>query len=313
MTEFLPLLLATFVAVVLLALFVFARGVRERRRAFWLRRLHGDEGAESPSIFADAAGYKPATTLRERLDQNFQLLVRRTGLGWAPAQALGLMALLGIILGGGLLLWRDDLGLAALGLVVGVFAPLIFYLVLQARWRQRLQALLPDTFFLVARSLRAGLSLEQALETVAEHGNAPIDSAFRRGVEQIKLGLTVPAALQGMARHLQLVDFDIFVTVVTMHRTMGGNLTMLLDRVAATTRDRNLFRGYFQAATALGRITALFVGSAAPLIFIGYALWQPDFVARFFATAGGLRALSCAVILEIVGAIWLFLLLRVDY
>ena len=313
MTEFLPMLLAAATAVLLLAVFVVVRAVLERRSAFWRRRISGEDTADTPSIFADAASHRPPTNLRERLDQNFHLLVQRTGLGWTTAQALGLMALLAVTLGSGLLLWRGDLGLAGLGVVLGALGPLGFFLAVQARWRQRLQALLPDTFFLVARSLRAGLSLEQALETVAEHGNAPINTAFRRGVEQIKLGLTVPAALQGMARHLRLVDFDIFVTVVTLHRTMGGNLTMLLDRVAATTRDRNLFRGYFQAATALGRITALFVGSAAPVLFIGYALWQPEFVSRFFASAGGLRALGFALALEIVGAIWLFLLLRVDY
>jgi len=313
MTEFLPLLLAGTVALVLLVLFVVGRGVIERHRAFWRRRLRGEEGADNSSIFTDAASHRPPTTLNERLDQNFQQLVRHTGLGWTTGQALGLMAVLGIALGSGLLLWRGELSLAVLGLVVGVLGPLFLFLALQVRWRQRLQALLPDTFFLVARSLRAGLSLEQALETVAENGNAPVAVAFRRGVEQIKLGLTVPAALQGMARQLRLADFDIFVTVVTLHRTMGGNLTVLLDRVAATTRDRNQFRGYFQAATALGRITALFVGSAAPVLFIGYALWQPDFVARFFASPGGLRALGFALILEIIGAFWLYWLLRVDY
>ena len=48
----------------------------------------------------------------------------------------------------------------------------------QARWRRRIQSLLPDTFFLVARSLRAGLSLEQALETVAENDAAVADPSL---------------------------------------------------------------------------------------------------------------------------------------
>ncbi len=290
MTEFLPALLTAATAVLLLALFVLVRGVVEQRRAFWRRRLDSDTAAQAAPMFADATEPRPPAGLRKRLDQGFQRLIQRTGLGWTPAQALGLMAVLAVLLAGAMLLWREDPGLIGLAVVVGVAGPLLVYVILQARWRQRIQALLPDTYFLVARSLRAGLSLEQALETVAEHGNPPVAEEFRRSVEQIKLGLTVPVALQGMARRLQLVDFDIFVTVVTLHRTMGGNLTMLLDRVAATTRDRNLFRGYFRAATALGRITALFVASAAPLLFLGYALWQPEFVQRFFDSAGGLRA-----------------------
>jgi tight adherence protein B len=312
MTEFLPMLVATAVAGLLVALFILARGAVERRRAYWQRRVRGGADPEAASLFSDA-DQRPAAGLRERIDQAFQRLVQGTGLGWTTNQALGVMALATVVFAGFLLLWRGDLGLMGLGVVSGVVLPLGVFLALQVRWRRRIQALLPDTYFLVARSLRAGLSLEQALETVAENGNPPVAEEFRRAVEQIKLGLTVPAALLGMARRLRLADFDVFVTVVTLHRTMGGNLTMLLDRVATTTRDRNLFRGYFQAATALGRVTALFVASAAPLLFLGYALWQPEFVGRFFESNLGLRALSFALILEVVGAVWLFLLLRVEY
>jgi tight adherence protein B len=313
MFEFLPVLLATAVAALLLALFMLARGAVERRRAYWRRRTHGDAETATANLFIDAADQRPPTSLRERIDRGFQKLVQQTGLGWTVGQALGLIALLAVVFGGFLMLWRGDPGLIGLGVLVGVGGPLLFFWAMQARWRRQVQALLPDTYFLVARSLRAGLSLEQALETVAQNGNPPVAEEFRRAVEQIKLGLTVPAALQGMGRRLRLVDFDIFVTVVTLHRTMGGNLTLLLDRVAATTRDRNLFRGYFQAATALGRITALFVASAAPVLFIGYALWQPEFVGRFFDSALGLRALVIALVLEVIGAFWLYLLLRVEY
>jgi len=116
-----------------------------------------------------------------------------------------------------------------------------------------------------------------------------------------------------MARRVRLTDFDVFVTIVTLHRTMGGNLAHLLDRVASTTRDRNLFRGYFMAATALGRTTAFVIAAAAPLIFVGYAIWQPNFINYFTESAIGLRALGSALILEVVGAVWLFLLLRIDY
>ena len=60
------------------------------------------------------------------------------------------------------------------------------------------------------------------------------------------------AAAQGPGR--TLLGLLLFVSVVVLHRQVGGNLVSLLDRVATYTRDRNLFRGQFQAATALGRV-----------------------------------------------------------
>jgi tight adherence protein B len=198
-------------------------------------------------------------------------------------------------------------------LAVGIMLPLGVFLILQARWRRNIQNQLPDAFFLLARSLRAGLNLEQALAMAAQHGSRPLAGEFHRTVEQVELGLTAPAALQNMARRLRLPDFNVLVTAVTLHRGLGGNLTLLLERVANTTRDRNLFRGYFLAATALGRMTAMFIVAAAPLLFLGYAIWQPEFVTRFTESTSGLKALATAATLEVVGIIWMYLLLRVDY
>jgi tight adherence protein B len=132
-------------------------------------------------------------------------------------------------------------------------------------------------------------------------------------VEKIKLGLSVPAALRGMARRVDLPDFNIFVTAVTLHRTVGGNLTHLLDRVATSTRDRNTFRGYVRAATALSRITGFAIAAAAPLLFFGYLFWQPNFIATFTQSQAGMRALWIALGLELIGAAWMYYLLRIDY
>jgi tight adherence protein B len=212
-----------------------------------------------------------------------------------------------------LLLWRDEIWLVGLGLTTGMALPLFIYLALRVRRRRLMQNQLPDTFYLLARSLRAGLSLEQSLENVAENGTQPLANEFRRGIHQVKLGLTIPAAMDGMARRIRLTDFDVLVTIVTLHRHIGGNLMMLLDRVASGTRDRNLFRGQFRAATALARVTAGCLAAGAPVIFLAYALWQPDFVNRFTESASGWRILMSAATLEVIGIVWLSFLLRNRY
>jgi tight adherence protein B len=314
MTELLPVLLVVgMTATGVMAVFFLVRDIRDRRRAEWQRRVVGDEESEPVALVGYAAGPEAAPNWSARMDSAFAQMVHETGLGWGPEQALALMALASVVLAGLLFLWRGELWLIALGLVVGIALPLAIYLLLRQRWRQRLQDQLPDAFFLIARSLRAGETLEQALDMVASHGTKPLAGEFRQAVERIKLGLTVPAALQGMARRLRLPDFNVFVTAVTLHRNIGGNLTMLLDRVAASTRDRNQFRGYVRAATALARITGIAVAAAAPLLFVGYALWQPEFITRFTDSVGGVRALTVAAVLEVLGIIWLYFLLRFDY
>jgi tight adherence protein B len=303
---------AAVVAGLVVAVFVLARGLITRSADYWARRLPEDKEAGIVLVEDLPQDGKPSGW-PARLDRSFEELVRRAGIGLTRQQALGWMALTGVLFAGALFLWQWELGFIGPGLVLGMSLPLIYYLFMHARWRRQIQNQLPDVLFLMARSLRAGLSLEQALENVAQSGPSPVAEEFRRGVERIRLGLTIPAALQGVAKRLNLPDFDVFVTVVTLHRNLGGNLTLLLDRVATTTRDRNLFRGHFRTATALSRITTTCLALGAPLIFLGYALWQPDFVSRFLASSGGIRLLATAASLEVIGVIWVGILLRMRY
>jgi Flp pilus assembly protein TadB len=88
---------------------------------------------------------------------------------------------------------------------------------------------------------------------------------------------------------------------------------LLLDRVAAATRDRNQFRGQFQASTALGRATGFFISLAAPVLLLVYFFLQPDYLIKFAQYPAGLAALIVAGALQVIGAVWILYLLRVDY
>ena len=150
------------------------------------------------------------------------------------------------------------------------------------------------------------------METVARHGTQPLADEFRRAVEKVKLGLAVPVALRGMARRVDLPDFNIFVAAVTLHRTVGGNLTLLLDRIAASVRDRNMFRGYVAANTALSHHRILHrrrPPAAVPGISDLAARIRPGVLAK----RRWHPPCATALILEIIGAIWMFYLLRMDY
>jgi tight adherence protein B len=278
-------------------------GVRRRKRAL---------GDDDISLLAAPEPPAPKNPM-QRIDRSFERLVTETGWDITVSQALGSMALLAAMLGGAAFLIRGDFALTALGVLGGILIPLAVLAIRRIQYRWQVQDQLPDAFFLLSRSLRAGLNAEQSMATVATYGTQPLAGEFKRVVDQTDLGLSVPAALQGMARRLNLEDFNILVTAMTLHRSVGGNLANLCDRVATSTRDRNQFRGYFRAATALARITGFAIAAAPILLVIGYAIWQPDFIERFTTSSMGLRMLAMAAILEIVGIIWMIALLRTDY
>jgi tight adherence protein B len=297
-------------ALVLSASFGIRQRLDRRRQARVDQRLLGPSGE---SLLGDLSIQPAPTGWAARMDLAFTRLMHHSGLKATGGQILAIMLLLGVTLGLLFFVLRDDFLLAALGLILGVGIPLAVLLVLQARWRRRLQDQLPSAFDLMARSTRAGLSLEQSLAMVGEQGPQPLAEEFRRCSDQISLGLTAPVALQSSAQRMQLTDFDMLVSLVMLYRTTGGNLALLLDRLAASTRDRNQFRGYFRTATTLSKVTAVCIGGAIPALLLYYLLAQPDYIGNFFRSSVGLTTVAISLGLEVIGAVWLYLLLRVDY
>jgi tight adherence protein B len=161
--------------------------------------------------------------------------------------------------------------------------------------------------------VRAGSSLEQAIDQAALQGVEPLADEFRQAARQIRLGLAVPAALQRIANRIRLVDFDTFVSTIAVYARTGGNLPLLLERLAGSIRDHNQFRGYFFAATAQARVTALFIGLATPILLIAYLVLDPEHLQTFFRKDTGWMILAGCFVVELIGAYWLYRMLKIDY
>jgi tight adherence protein B len=269
---------------------------------------------EGPTLIERAAATKPPRDWEGRVDRNFDRMVRWTLLDVTSAQALGYIILAGVVLGCLGYFLSGEWWLGGLGLLVGMLVALAVFLVLQGRWRRAVQDQLPEGLFLLARSLRAGLSLEQAFASSREFCPRPLSEVFGRIADQVELGTPADEAVHRMAEATRLADLQALASVLALHRQVGGNLPELLDRLAVAVRDRNQFRGFYRAATALSRISAAFVAIAAPVLALIIYLDQPELFLNFFRSSLGVFLFTLAIVLDVVGIIWLTLLVRrVEY
>jgi tight adherence protein B len=247
------------------------------------------------------------------MDRSFERMIERTGLELNAEQALAYICLAGVWIGSLLVLWRGQLWLGLLGIGLGSMIVLLTFWLLRRRYRNKLRAQLPDSFYLMARALRAGLTLEQAIRLAGEEGEKPLADEYKRCSRQIQLGMITPVALQMMADRLQLVDFNALVSAVGVHRISGGNLAQSLDRLAASTRDRNQFRGYVLAATAYARASAIGIGLFAPGLLLIYAIFEPPHVVAFFSSPWGWLIVVVALAVQLLTVLGLVRMMRVDY
>ncbi len=297
-------------ALAFLVIFFVIRGIVDLLR--WMlvkkqdRLLAEDLGKHLQAI-------KPPRNVGESIDRWFEQIVGRSELAMSGTLAASYLLLVGVLAGAGVWLYVERLELAILSALGAMFLMLMVFWFLAWRWARRVQEQLPDTFHLMARSLRAGLTVDQSVKLIADQGEKPIAAEFKRMHEHLTLGMTVPMAFQMTAQRIGLADFDLLASMIAMHRQTGGNLALLIDRLAQTVRSRNQFRGQVAAVTALGRLSGLFIALAAPSFLVIYYFIYPDYLARLTESQQGMSALMLALVLEVIGVTWLLWLLRVDY
>jgi tight adherence protein B len=191
---------------------------------------------------------------------------------------------------------------AAAVIAIGPFA------YLNNRDRQRKSAferLLPDTLTLLASSLRAGFSLMQGLEAVAQETTDPMRGELQRVFTEVRLGRSIEDALGDAADRMNSDDLRWTVMAIRIQREVGGNLAVLLDTVADTMVKRERVRRELKALTAEGRLSAIVLSLLTPLLALAIWAIQPSYLQPLTHDFFGIMGLIVAGILSVVGWIWL--------
>lgn len=140
-------------------------------------------------------------------------------------------------------------------LVAGLIPVVVIRLVRNFR-RNKLKKQLPEAFEMMARVLRAGQTISQAMRGVAEQFPSPIAEEFSLCWEQQNLGLSPEASFRELGRRTGLLEIKIFVVALSIHRQTGGNLSALLMKLSNVIRERMKLEDKVGALTAEGKMQA---------------------------------------------------------
>lgn len=162
---------------------------------------------------------------------------------------------------------------------------------------------LPDILMMIARSLRAGHSLNSAIELVGMETPNPAGELFKTAYDQQKLGMSITDALAVMTTQIESLDLRFFITTVSINTEVGGNLAEILDKLAATIRDRAKIRRQVRVYTAQGRLSGYILGVLPIFMFIMINLMNPDYGKILIQEKLGNYFLIFAFIMQIFGLI----------
>jgi Flp pilus assembly protein TadB len=255
--------------------------------------------------------------LRRRGSADFITTLELAGVRMAPAAyvlmvlcASAVLAAIGVLLGG------LTLASLLLGILFAAFAPIGSKVLLVVRTGRRRSAFgdqLDDSLSLLAGSLRAGHSLLRAVDSVSQDVESPSKEEFARVVNETRIGRDLGEALHLTAARMQSDDFRWIAEAVAINQEAGGNLSDVLDQAGKTIRERNEIRRQVKALSAEGRMSAVVLLALPIGVFLLVSLARPGYFAPLFTNILGIAAIVAAVILMVVGSLWMRVAVRVKF
>src|SRR5262249_26202219 len=191
-------------------------------------------------LAAEAAGdMEPQSNLSQWLttmvDQSGEDLSIRNLMIMSVAAAVLFGALVGI--------WRESVLPALAAAAVAAAMPVLNVHLKRNARLEKLRSQLPDAFDLMGRVVRAGQTLSQGFQAVADEFPPPVGAEFSYCYEQQTLGLPADVAMRDLSRRTGVLELKIFVTAVLVQQQTGGSLAEMLDKLAGVIRQRYRIRG----------------------------------------------------------------------
>lgn len=249
---------------------------------------------------------EPKPSIKKR----FEMMIEQSGMNITPSKLLTTMLLVGGSFGTLVFFVRGDMIQGAVG---GLIAGLIPMIVVNQKRNARLEKLrsqLPDAFDLMARVIRAGQTMSQALQAVADEFPMPIAAEFAYCYEQQNLGLSPEMTYRDLTRRTGLIELKIFVLALLIQQQTGGNLAELLGKLSAVVRDRFRIRGHIRTLTAEGRLQGHILTILPIAMFFVMWFLNPGYAGELLKHQELLVATACFMCL---GSLWIRKIVNFDF
>ena len=203
-------------------------------------------------------------------------------------------------------------GVAFAAGVAGLVVPVI---VLRKRRGDRLHKFeeqFPEALDLISRALRAGHAFSAGLKMAADELDDPVGPEFRETFDEQNFGLPLKDALNNLSDRVPILDVRFFATAVLIQRETGGNLSEILDNLAHVVRERFKILREVRVHTAHGRLTGYVLVALPAVLVVTLLFINPDQVNLLFRERMGQMMLTAAIVLQIIGYVWIKQVVKIE-
>lgn len=236
--------------------------------------------------------------------ENLQLNLLRADLNCNPEIFLsvaGILACMGFLIG----TLKENLFLSLILAAVFWSLPYLCMRVKKRRKAALLEKQMPEALEMLARSLRAGHTLQSAIELISSEVGHPLGTEMRTVYEEQRLGLSLPIALRRMGERVASRDLHYFITAVQIQTETGGNLAEIMENISDIIRKRLTLKGKIRGLTAEGRFSAILLGLLPIIIFLILFVLNREYVMTLWQEPLGVKLMVAGAISMLLGAAWM--------
>lgn len=243
----------------------------------------------------------------------FARRLRAAGIDVEPGLVLAGILVFGILVALLIAMWLP--GVIWAYPIFGIVAAWVAWAVIVdiARWRSwKFETRLADAVDLMVGALSAGESPVDAIASAAEGALEPVKTELRGVVQRLQASVPIERAMRPLAERYDCEGVRLFSQLLIAKWEVGGPLAPALQSVNRTIRQGVRLRGQLQTQVANAQNAAIVV-AVLPYIVAGIFMWKhPEALRRVLALPWGPHMFMGAVVLQVIGFIWLRKLLRTE-
>ncbi|MBF6569783.1 MAG: type II secretion system F family protein [Candidatus Binataceae bacterium] len=309
---------AIFIVVFAIAIIVLTSRMEEVRTTGVVRRM-GPAPEENPDVDITRQerrheqGYLLKFLFRTNLLHALEQNIWQAGLYMRTSEMLLIMMLMlfaGATLGR--ILLGDPMFMLAGG-AIGASLPIFYLRFRRARRLKAFGAQLPHALDLLRSSLEAGHSMLRGMQVVVQEFEEPLGGEFRTVLDQTRIGLPLPRALDELVKRMPQDDLRLLVIAVKVQTEVGSSLAAIIARLSEIVRTRQRLRLQIRALTAQSRMGGMIVGMLPFIVLGAFSLIQPGYTKVLFHDPTGLKILKGAIVMDGIALLIIKRLLKVDY
>lgn len=174
------------------------------------------------------------------------------------------------------------------------------------------EAQLPDALLMVSGAMRAGASLNMALESMIKEQKPPLAQEFELMVREQRLGVDFDTALVNIEKRNPIQDFAMVVAGMRISREVGGNFAEIMESLAKTLREKATMEGKIKSLTAQGKMQGIIMSGLPLMLMAILNVIEPQAMGAMFTTLVGWATLSVIIVMIGIGYVFIRKITNID-